>query len=115
MAEHSYDQNWKLRVVVDQTLAPGQQVAQALHAAIEFLYKYPELSSIWHTLSNSVVVMNCAPQEFSKLLSRCEKKGARYACFKEPDMDNRLTAVCVEPTRTGKKCTSNYRLAMRDL
>ena len=115
MAEHSYDQNWKLRVVVDETLAPGQQVAQALHAAIEFLFRYPELSSCWHTLSNSVVVMNCTAEELPRLLSRCKKKGARTASFSEPDMNYRLTAVCVEPTRTGKKCTSNYKLAMRDL
>lgn len=115
MAEYSQDPNWKLRVVVDETLAPGQQVAQALHAAIEFLYKYPELSSCWHTLSNSVVVMNCIPSEFSKLLSRCEKRNARYAIFEEPDMDYKLTAVCVEPTQTGKKLTSCYKLAMRDL
>jgi len=115
VSEHSYDPNWKLRIVVDQTLKPGQQIAQALHAAIEFLFVYPEQSNTWHCLSNSVVVMNCEPEELPKLLDRCKKKNVQYSTFMEPDMDNRLTAVCIEPTRTGKKCTSNYKLAMRDI
>jgi hypothetical protein len=115
VADHSYDPNWKLRIVVDETLAPGQQVAQALHAAIEFLFEHPELSTVWHNLSNSVVAMNCSSEELHALISRCEQKEAQYSVFREPDMDHRLTAVCIEPTRTGKKLTSNYKLAMRDL
>jgi hypothetical protein len=115
MSEFSYDPNWKLRVVVDGTLQPGEQLAQALHAAIEFANDHPSVQARWHALSNSVVVMSATTEQLHQLLDRCQDRELQHSVFVEPDMDDRLTAVCVEPTREGKRVTSNYPLALKGL
>jgi hypothetical protein len=115
MAKHSYDPNYKLRIVILESLTPGQQIAQALHAAIEFVHDHPGVEQNWHSISNSVVAMNASATQLQELLARCQKKQIRYSTFEEPDMEHMLTAVAIEPTRNGKRVTSNYRLALRDL
>ncbi len=115
MAKHSYDPNWKLRVVVDESLPAGAVCAQALHAAIEFVLDHRELTSEWYELSNSVVILTASADQLQKLQDRCKTRELQYSLFEEPDLDDQLTAICVEPTREGKRVTSNYRLALRGL
>ena len=115
MGKHSYDPNWKMRIVVDRNLPPGAVVAQALHALVEFGQEHPETVATWHQLSNSVVAMGASSTQLEELIERCKKKHVRYSVFREPDLEDRLTAVAVEPTRDGKRVTSNYPLALRDL
>lgn len=112
MSDFSKDSNWKLRVVVDKELNPGQQLAQAMHAAIEFLMLHQELSSSWHQLSNSVVIMSATGEELVSLLRTCSERQVASAYFREPDMEHKLTAICLAPTRESKRITSNLRLAL---
>jgi hypothetical protein len=48
----------KLYVVVDEELSPGQQLAQATHAAFQLSVDFPEAVSFWHAASNYLVVLS---------------------------------------------------------
>lgn len=114
MPEFSYDPNLKLRIIVDESLNPGQQIAQSLHAAIEYIYKYPEDSLDWHHYSNSVIILSTSIDNINALIQRCILKKIDYSCFHEPGLDNRLTAICIEPCAESRVLTSNLRLALKD-
>lgn len=113
MAEFSYHRDHKLRIVVAADLSPGQQLAQSVHAAIEYQHEHKNSAINWHNVSNSVVCMCC--DDLEALLTRADAKGISYSVFREPDMDNRLTAVAFEPTAGSRKLTSNLKLALRSL
>ena len=108
MSEHSHDRDWKLRIIVDAHLSTGQQVAQSLHAAIEFTQEHPQKTRHWHRVSNSIICM--ASQDIEAFHRKCLEKGIIHSCFYEPDMDNRLTAIALEPTAESRKLTSSLPL-----
>lgn len=112
MAEHSYDRDWKLRTIVTSDLQPGQKLAQAMHAAIEFTQDYPEITSVWHSLSNSVVILE--HPDLTSFLEKLTETNINYSCFYEPDLDDKLTAITLEPTEASRKLTASLKLALRN-
>lgn len=84
----------KLFIVVRSDLDPGLQMAQAIHAAVQWVIEDPDISAIWHEKSNNVVVKH-VPDE-AALLDLIEQGAARgcvIEAFKEPDLAGATTAV----------------------
>ena len=48
-----------------------------------------------------------------KTLEKATRKGILFSVFHEPDMDNRLTAVALEPNAESRKLTGSFPLALR--
>lgn len=89
----------------------GLQAAQLVHGAIEWVLLYPELTKDWHNISNYVTIL--AVENESKLLDLIDKarnKNIRFSVFKEPDQDNAITCIVLEPGIYSKKLCSNIQL-----
>lgn len=100
--------NDRLYVVVDATLPPGLKIAQSAHALAAFESEHPETYRDWHDTSNNLVVLQTLDlEELGGGLM--ERHGFKVSFFHEPDLNDRLTAIAVEP-RAWKKL-SNLRLA----
>ena len=105
--EESTMSNEKLYIVVREDLTPGLKIAQSAHALSSFEWKYPTVYKDWYETSNNLVVLQHAdPEEIAKKL---EGEDFRVARFYEPDLDNQLTAISVEPS--ARKKLSSLRLA----
>jgi hypothetical protein len=85
----------KLYIVVRDSLKPGLAAAQAIHAAFLFGEQYPHLKDYWYKEHNNIVVLQ--NDDVAALAVRLEEAGFRLSRFHEPDLDNQLTAICVEP------------------
>ena len=106
-SKNNTNPNAKLYIVVREDLTPGLKIAQSAHALSSFEWKYPTVYKDWYENSNNLVVLQHAePEEIAKKL---EGQGFRVARFYEPDLDNQLTAISVEPA--AKKKLSSLRLA----
>jgi len=94
----------KLYVVVRQDLAPGYQAAQSLHAFREFQHFFPEIEKHWYETSNTIIIKGIADERgLLNLGKEALKAGIKFASFREPDLDNQLTAMAFEPgERTGE-------------
>lgn len=84
----------KLFIVVRADLDPGLQMAQAVHAAVQWVIEDPDLSSVWHKKSNNVVVKHVADEAaLLELAAKAEARGCVVEAFKEPDLADATTAV----------------------
>lgn len=102
-------QNQKPYIVLDETLKPGQQIAQCAHAIAEFSIQHPQLFKEWHDISNYICCL-IAP-DLEALEQRCKEQGMSYTTFREPDYDNKLTAIAIEPSQLAKSIVRSYKLA----
>jgi len=101
----------KLYIVSRQDLPPGAQCAQSVHAAFAFAQEHPELTRDWHLNSNNIVILAVRhEQDLTLLLERARLEGVEFSAFREPDLDDALTALAIAPR--GKKLVSKIPLAL---
>ena len=95
-------------------MTPGQQAIQCGHALVEFLVKDPAQASAWYSGSNHLcylVVSN--EEELKNLLGHADKSKVRSYPFYEPDLENFLTALVLEPTVASRQLTKHLKLALK--
>jgi len=101
-----------LYVVIRADLEPGAQGTQGIHGAIAFVMEHPVVASYWHLKSNNLVFLQVPNEEcLQHLAARAEDAGFDHSVFREPDFDDTVTAVVIEPA--GKRLVSNLPLALR--
>jgi hypothetical protein len=101
--------------VTRQDLSNGAQLAQSLHASLEFFNQYPDLSKEWITQSSYLVCLSAKDeQELEALSIKAKERNITVVEFREPDLNNELTALCFEPTIEAKKLCSSIPLAMKE-
>ena len=98
----------KLYVVVRADLSPGSQAVQAAHAMREFAAEHPDVEAEWHKTSNTVVMLSAVGEEhLNYLLAQAKLRNVEATGFREPDLANSLTAICVGP--------NGYKLPLKRL
>lgn len=93
-------------------LSPGQQLAQAVHAAFRFAHDWPETVHEWVEESNFLVIV--AAPEIAPIVGRCNEEGLRYSIAVEPDLDNQWTAVALQPGVDARRLCANFPLALKE-
>jgi len=97
----------KLYIILNKALDAGLKMAQACHALRTFIDEYPEQDQDWHANSNNIVVLH--HEDLPGEAERLERLGLGLSRFHEPDLDDELTAICVEPN--DGRHLSNLQLA----
>lgn len=91
------------------------QAAQAVHAAFAYAAEHPGITREWLTNSNFLVVVSVTDEfVLLNLLQNAHKLGITHSCAHEPDLDDTLTAVALEPGATAKRLCANYPLALKE-
>ena len=101
-------------VITRDDLSVGYQAVQSSHAAIDFVIKYPELAREWHERSNYLVILSVPSEsELQQVVQTLTDRNLLFQPFHEPDIDNQLTAVAIEPSERAKRFCSRFKLALR--
>jgi hypothetical protein len=105
----------KLYVITRADLRPGSQIAQACHGLRQFVEEHPAIDENWFKTSNYIAVL-AAPDEAALIRLRDRALSREIACseFREPDMDDSVTCVVLEPGDDARRLCSNIPLALRD-
>ena len=107
--------NQKLIIITRRDLHPGYQAVQSAHAAVDFQHQHPEISKQWNTQSNYLIILSVENEEQLLLfLEKVKWKNIKYTAFREPDIDNELTAIAIEPGEKSRKLTSKLPLALKE-
>lgn len=102
-------------VVSRQDLTPGQQAVQSTHAALDFGLEFSEVASEWHKVSNYLIQLAVKDeQELKALIRKIEAEELRYVAFREPDLNNVITAVAIEPCDASQRLVSNIPLMLKE-
>lgn len=105
-------QNDKLYVIVRKDLAPGLKAAQAAHALRQFTHEHPEIDNEWFHTSNYLALLEIEnEQKLEELKHKIISANIKYAEFREPDLDNSLTGLTIEPGKISKKLVRHLPLA----
>ncbi len=88
-------------------------MAQAAHAAIQWVFENPEQSKIWHETSDYIVMLNIDNEEkLKELMLEAESKNIKFSSYREPDLDDQYTAVAFEPCKKTKSLCRGLKLAL---
>lgn len=94
--------------------SPGLQAAQSVHAAIEFQLLHPELIAPWHADSNFLVIV-AAPGEgaLMDLATAAHQAGIAWHAVREPDCNDEITALALEPGSIARRLCAELPLALK--
>ncbi|MFW6310899.1 MAG: hypothetical protein ACOC1K_01560, partial [Nanoarchaeota archaeon] len=68
----------------------------------------------WNEKSKYLVFLTVEnEQSLKNLLLKANLKGIKTSSFHEPDIDNQLTSIALEPCEKSKKLCSNLPLAIK--
>lgn len=108
-------QNSKLVTVTRRDLSNGQQAVQSSHAAINFIFEHSARAGPWFKDSNYLVMLSVENEtNLLKLIEKCEAKKLAYTVFQEPDLNNAITAIAIEPSEITQKLVSNLPLLLKN-
>lgn len=80
----------RLYCITREDLKPGQKIAQACHAATQYLLDHPDTE--WN--NGYIICLGIQnEEELKKLEEKLISIDRKYSKFHEPDMDDQLTAI----------------------
>lgn len=88
---------------------------QTSHAVADFIFEHPQIAKEWKDTSNYIVTLAAKDQlQLQNLILKLQEKGISYTAFREPDIDNQITAVAIQPSESTRKLCSSYPLALKE-
>lgn len=93
-------------------MSPGYQGCQPLHALAEFAQHYPAKFFTWQVNQKNIVLLSTKDEQ--SLINLFDKIEGEKVLFKEPDINDQVTAICFCPTEKDCKATSKLPLALKE-
>lgn len=85
-----------------------------MHALQEFNIVHPVVAKRWHAESNYLGFLSVADERaLEELLTEAQYAGLYTAAFREPDLNDSLTAIALEPSPKSKRLVAGLSLALR--
>lgn len=85
-----------------------------MHALRQFTAEHPDIDKIWFEQSNYLGLLSVKnEEELVKLMEEATSKEISFSIFREPDIDNQITAIALSPGPKSKKLCSRLPLALR--
>ena len=107
--------NAKLIVVVRRDLTPAYQAVQGGHALAEFCLQHSDIANSWHKNSNYLAYLSVKDEnEMLFLIDKAQSRGITISIFREPDIDNQVTAIAIEPSEASRKLCRNLPCALKE-
>lgn len=104
----------KLIVVTRQDITPGYAATQSVHVALLFAQEFPQIYEKWSKDPYLALLSARSEEELSNLISKLEKSKIKFSVFREPDINNQVTAICIEPSEASRRITSSLPKMLRD-
>ena len=105
----------RLYVVVRNDLAPGIQISQSIHAKDEFTREHGDIEDDWRWDSNTIIILSGTSHQLYSILGHALTNEVYYSTFKEPQLNNELTAIALEPSEATVEIVRGLPLALKEL
>lgn len=82
---------------------------------MQFNFEHPEITQDWFVKSNYLGLLSVKDENaLIELAREAEKNDIRYSIFREPDIENAITAIALEPGKRTKRLCGRFPLALKD-
>lgn len=110
---HQIKNGDKLYIVTRKDLSPGYQAVQSCHALRQFTEEHPEIDKAWFDKSNYLALLSVDnEQDLLNLIEQAENLNIKFSIFREPDIDNAITAITLAPCDASRRICSKIKLAL---
>jgi peptidyl-tRNA hydrolase len=104
-----------LYIITREDISSGYQGVQSIHAAIQFGIEHYETHKEWYEKSNYLGFLSVSnEEELIRLANKATMLEIKCSMFREPDLDNQVTAIAIAPGKRSKKLCSNLKLALKE-
>ena len=80
-----------------------------------FQYEHPELAKKWYKESNYLIYLSVNNEsELKQLIQKLQKSNLKFSIFRESDIDDQITAICIEPSEETRRITSSLPLLLKE-
>ena len=101
--------------MVRRDLSPAYQAVQSGHALIEFCLEHNDIANSWHKNSNYLAYLSVKDElELLFLIDKAQSRGIIVSIFREPDIDNQVTAIAIEPSTEARRLCRNLPCALKE-
>jgi len=84
---------------------------QSAHACVQFQHEHPEIAKQWYHHSNYLIFLSVENEkELESLIDKAKSQNIQVSVFREPDINNEITAIAIEPTINSMSITSELKL-----
>ena len=105
----------KLYIITRRDISPGYQAVQSCHAMRQFTHEFPVIDQEWFEKSNYLALLSVSDEEtLNELYDRALSMGLRVAAFREPDVNDSITAIAIEPCPEAQELCKELPLALCD-
>lgn len=81
---------------------------------MQFAFEHPEINKEWFEKSNYLGFLSVDNEsDLNRLIEKAQNQNIHYSVFREPDIDNQITAIALEPSSNTKKLCSRIPLALK--
>lgn len=85
-----------------------------MHAAIQFGFEHPDINKNWFYNSNYIGLLSVDKEsDLIEIIKKAQEQKIAFSVFREPDVDNEITAIALEPGSRTKKLCSRISLALK--
>lgn len=96
-------------------LEEGPRAVQSTHAAINFIFNHPERAGPWWRDSNYLVQLEVENlPKLEELIWNCEQLLIPHEVFREPDLEDAITAIAIAPSDETQKLVKKIPLLFKD-
>lgn len=102
-------------MVVRRDLTPAYQAVMCGHALSEFCLQHIDIANSWHKNSNYLAFLSVKDEsELLFLIEKAQSRGIAISIFREPDIDNQVTSIAIEPSAESKRLCRNLPCALKE-
>ena len=96
-------------------MEPGYQGVQSQHGLAEFIFQHPVIAKEWYEKSNYLGFLSTTNERsLIELAEQAKLQDIPFSIFREPDIDNQITAIALSPGPKSKKLCSRLPLALKN-
>ena len=104
----------KFTIVTRDDIAPGDRLAQSVHALADFSVVHVQQFKEWQQYSNYICCLESSVNGINRLIDLLDLLKIKYHVFCEPDLGDEMTAIAVASLPQGehKQIFKNFKLSL---
>lgn len=87
---------------------------QSAHSLTQFIFEHPEISKDWFKNPYLIQLSVENEEKLHDLIYKLKKANIKFSIFREPDLNNQVTAIAIEPSEKLRRIVGYLPLMLKE-